>query len=140
MPINDLLVWLPFLAWFLFTLILNSFNEELIYRAYPFENLQKGLAPILIVILSAAVFSGMHFVIEPPSLSRFLYRFFFGTLAGLIYIRRRSLTSIVGLHTGWNLVALGISDSDWKIGVGGFIKVSGLVENSEIIEISLSFF
>lgn len=131
LPTNDLILWFPYLVWFIFTLLLNSFNEELIYRAYAFENLQSKLGPLLIVILSAAVFSGMHFAIEEPSLMRFLYRLFFGTLAGFIYIRRRTLTSIVGLHTGWNLIALSVSDSDWKL--GGIVHLSGLTDNSEVI-------
>ena len=130
-PTSDLLLWAPYLAWFIFTLLLNSFNEELIYRSYAYENLKEKLSPILIVVLSAAVFSGMHFAIEEPSLGRFLYRLFFGTLAGFIYIRRRTLTSIVGLHTGWNLIALSVSDSDWKL--GGLIHLSGLVDQSEIV-------
>lgn len=127
---NDLASWTPYFGWFLFTLHLNSFNEELIYRAYPFENLRGKLGPTAIIVLSAAVFSGMHFVIEAPSVERFLYRFFFGTLAGFVYLRHHSLASIVGLHTGWNLVALSVSDSHWKL--GGLLKVSGLIDNSEI--------
>ncbi len=130
-PTKDLLLWLPYLAWFIFTLLLNSFNEEIIYRSYAFENLREKLSPTIMIILSAAVFSGMHFAIEEPSLERFLYRFFFGTLAGFIYIRQRTLTSIVGLHSGWNLIALSVSDSDWRL--GGFIYLNGLADHSEVI-------
>lgn len=126
---ENLVVRIFFFGIFLFFLILNSLNEEFIYRAYPIENLRNKLTSTLVVLLSAAFFSGMHFVIETPKLSLFLYRFFFGTLAGFIYIRRRTLSSIVGLHTGWNFIALSVSDSHWKL--GGLINVTGLLENSE---------
>lgn len=125
--------WLPYFAWFVFTLLLNSLNEELAYRAFPIEAItskEKSLG-LFAVVFTATVFSLMHFVIEEPNAGMFFYRFFFGILAGLLFLRKKSLWYVVGLHTGWNFIALGISDSSWRTGT--FIHLSGLTQDSEII-------
>lgn len=116
---GSLVGWLPYFAWFLFTLFLNSFNEELAYRSFPISNSasKSGVKMLGIVCLTALIFSLVHFILEPPLFDKFLYRFCFGLLAGLLFLRGRSLWLIVGLHTGWNFAALSISNGDWRTGV-----------------------
>ena len=123
-------VWLRFFLWFLFPLVLNSLSEEIVYRVFPLQNLSH-LHPLKVIVFFAAVFSAMHFVIESPDAGRFFYRFFFGALAGLMYIRTRSLSSIVGLHTGWNFGALTLGTSGWKTGT--LIYVSGIADSVEFM-------
>jgi len=112
--------WIPYFAWFLVTLFLNSFSEEFVYRAYPIENLSeaKFLTLPMIVVISALIFSLMHFLIEPVDLWMFLYRFFFGITAGLLFTAQRNIWGIVGLHTGWNFIARSFSDAAWQSSKG----------------------
>lgn len=119
-------LWLPYYAWYLFTLLLNSIDEELVYRAYPIAALKgEPRLPVgAVIVAAAAIFSAMHFLIEPPDAMRFLYRFAFGIATGLLFARERTLSAIVGLHTGWNFVALSFSGIDWRL--GNLFAISGL--------------
>jgi membrane protease YdiL (CAAX protease family) len=83
------------------------------------------------VIATAVFFSAMHFLIEPPDIYRFFYRFAFGLATGLLFLRQGALAGIIGLHTGWNFVALSFSDSEWRS--GGLLMVSGLRDHSEVV-------
>jgi hypothetical protein len=79
------LAWAPYFVWYLLALLLNSFNEELIYRAYAIENTKGifGLSAWGNVLAASLVFSLMHFLIESPDWLHFLYRLGFGIVAGL---------------------------------------------------------
>jgi membrane protease YdiL (CAAX protease family) len=111
-------VWCICFLWFLFTLVLNSFSEELVYRAFPLSNIsfRHASGEFITVVATAVLFSMAHFIIEPPDLSRFLYRVAFGLLAGFLFLKNRSLWAITGLHTGWNFIALTVSEGGWKTG------------------------
>lgn len=122
--------WFPYFAWYLALLVLNSWSEELVYRLFPIEALRGHYSPYLIVLGTATTFSLMHFVIEEPNLSYFLYRLAFGMMAGFLYLNWRSLWLITGLHTGWNFLSLSVSDAHWK--VGGMINPIGLSPNAEV--------
>jgi membrane protease YdiL (CAAX protease family) len=135
--------WVPYFLWFLVTLFLNSFNEELAYRSFPLGNtLTEGFFKHFLVWTIAAFFSVMHFIVEPPEVGSFFYRLTFGLFAGLLYLRLRSLWLVVGLHTGWNFVALTLADSDWR--TGSLFRISGLTEGSmtwsNILFLSLAYF
>lgn len=121
--------WLPYFMWFLFTLVLNSVNEEIVYRLFPVQNLPQ-FRPIMVVLSFAAIFSTMHFVVEPPETKMFFYRFFFGTFVGLLYVFTRSFCLIAGIHTGWNFVALIVGSSGWKTGT--LIYMSGVGKDASI--------
>ncbi len=125
--------WIPYFGWFLVTLLLNSLSEEYVYRVFPVEVLRcdSGLPQWIVVVVAAAIFSSVHFLLEPPDLLRFGYRFSFGLAAGFLYLRHRSIARVVGLHTGWNFVALAFSDSDWRM--GGIVGVNGLETNVEML-------
>ncbi len=134
MSIAGLLPWWGFFAWYLFLLVLNSLNEELVYRAFPIRNLlsfqeRNTYLAYGVVTATALTFSLMHFLLEAPDFGRFLYRFAFGLLTGLVFVQSRNLFSIVGIHTGWNFVALSFSDADWRM--GGLIHISGIAKELE---------
>lgn len=128
----DFTSWLPFFAWFLLALNLNSLNEELIYRAFPLSKMTKNkpLHVFAVIVASALLFSVVHFLLESPDLGRFVYRMAFGILVGLIYVKFQSLWLIAGLHTGWNFVAMAASEYSWK--EGGLITLSNLDSSMEI--------
>lgn len=123
--------WAPYWLWFVFALVLNSLSEELVFRAFPLENLRTVFSPTTIVIVSGLLFAGMHLAIEEPDIWSFLYRLSFGILAGFIYRRTGSLWQIVCLHTGWNFMAWTISDSDWRLGT--LIQTAGGIGHEETI-------
>jgi len=122
---------LPYFSWFLITLVLGSFSEEVVYRAYPLENTKELVSPIVLVFVFAIIFSSMHFIIEKPNLLRFLYRLSFGTLTGFIFLKQQSIAEVVGLHTGWNFGSLVINDASWQ--TGAMYRFSELIPSSEMI-------
>ncbi|OFZ56008.1 MAG: hypothetical protein A2428_08650 [Bdellovibrionales bacterium RIFOXYC1_FULL_54_43] len=126
--------WALLFCWYLALLVLNSINEELVYRAYPIgtlvDNKTTHRLAFLLIIAAALLFSLMHFVIEEPSLWRFLYRLAFGGLTGLVFLETRRIAPLVGIHTGWNFVALSFSDTDWRM--GGLLHITGLAPTTEL--------
>jgi membrane protease YdiL (CAAX protease family) len=124
----------PHFIWYLTALTLNSLNEELIYRSFPissFLNLKNDIfRPILVLVLTAVIFSLAHFLLEPWDLSRFCYRVAFGLLAGALFLRYSSLALIVAFHTGWNFAAVSFSDSSWQN--GGIFNLQGIPGDLEI--------
>jgi len=84
---------------------------------------------LILGCICAALFSMAHFIIEPPDYIHFFYRFSFGLLASIVFIFRRSLWGIVGLHTGWNFVAISVGENDWRN--GGLLHLTGLTGNVE---------
>ena len=84
------------------TYILVGWNEELLSRGYHLQNLSEGLNLFWGVVLSSAVFSGLH-IFNPnagwvSSLGIFLAGLFFA----YSYLRTRQLWLPIGLHIGWN--------------------------------------
>ena len=133
--------WLPFFSWFLLVLLVNALSEELAYRAFPLSKLlsrkprnsfsdsefdqtdtfseRSERNPIwnhFYIWLTAAFLAAIHFLFTAPDLSSFVYRLSFGVLAGFMFYRTRSLWMIFGFHAGWNLLALTISENDWRLG------------------------
>ena len=95
-----------YFLWFIPRLLLISLREELIFRSYPIEQFRDKPAIwqwSLIVVLSLA-FSSFHLVLEPFILIIFFVRFLFSLLASCIYLTRRSIWIIAGLHTGINFI------------------------------------
>lgn len=96
-------------------LALSSLKEELLYRAYPLQILGARGDRWPALLLSAALFSATHLVLEPPSLRGFVFRLLFGVLAGQVYLQQRSLWAAIGVHSGWNWVSGSLSGS-WRVG------------------------
>ena len=79
---------------------------------------------MVLILASASVFSVMHFIIENPDVNKFLYRFCFGVVVGILYVGTENIWTAVGFHTGWNFIVLSISDADWRL--GDILKLTGL--------------
>ena len=97
-------------------LVANSFIEELVFRAYPIEQLTDTPIDVMLVILvSALLFSLVHHVIEPFNAQTFLMRFLVGIVFGELYVLTDSIWLLIGVHTGANAAALAFT-GQWRIG------------------------
>jgi membrane protease YdiL (CAAX protease family) len=118
----------------LFGLLTNSFIEELVFRAYPIEQLSvKSLNAGLVILISALLFSLIHHVIEPFSLQAFLRRFLIGVVYGELYVLSNSIWLLIGVHTGSNIAALMYSGK-WRIG-----GIFHIVHDRPELEITLGY-
>jgi len=105
-----------FLLWVLFLLTLNSLKEELVFRAYPIEQFNdRPQAGFLVIIAVSLIFAGVHHVLEPFTISKFLSRFFIALIFAYAYFRWRSMWLIVGIHNGTNFVSF-LLYAHWKSG------------------------
>lgn len=97
-------------------LLLNSYIEELVFRAYPIEQLtQSALNAAVIILASALLFSMVHHIIEPFNGQAFLMRFLVGVIFGQLYLLTGSIWLLIGIHTGANAAAL-VFTGRWRIG------------------------
>jgi membrane protease YdiL (CAAX protease family) len=82
--------------------ILVGWNEELLSRGYHLQNLEDGLNTLWAVIISSAIFGGLH--LNNPNAIWFsaLGIFFAGVFLAYGYLRTRQLWLPIGLHIGWN--------------------------------------
>lgn len=97
-------------------LILNSYIEELVFRAYPIEQLtDTALGAVLVILASAFLFSLVHHIIEPFNAQVFLMRFLVGVIFGELYVLTGSIWPLIGVHTGVNMGAL-MFTGKWRIG------------------------
>jgi len=105
-----------FYLFFLFMLTINSFKEELLFRSYAIENISgKTKSNWPVILIASAIFSAVHLVLEPPTWSAFISRFFFGVFTCQVYVVTRSIWPIVGIHNGSNWLGLTIGEN-WKMG------------------------
>ena len=107
---------LGILAMLIVGLVLNSYIEELVFRAYPIEQLtDTSMSAVLIVLASALLFSLVHHIIEPFNARVFLMRFLVGVIFGELYVLTGSIWLLIGVHTGVNAAGL-IYTGQWRIG------------------------
>jgi membrane protease YdiL (CAAX protease family) len=126
-----------FALWLFFLLTLNSLKEELVFRAYPIEQFNDYpgyMIPIIIAV--SLVFSAVHHVIEPFTLSAFISRFLIALLFCYVYYRSRSIWLVAGIHNGVNFLGFLLGGS-WKS--GGLLHLS-LEYPSETISIGINVF
>lgn len=104
------------LAFLFVALLANSCIEELVFRAYPIEQLRgKSFGAGFAILISALLFSLIHHIIEPFSLPPFLRRLLIGVIYGELYVLSGSIWLLIGVHTGSNLAAL-VFCGQWRIG------------------------
>jgi membrane protease YdiL (CAAX protease family) len=90
-------------------------TEEALFRGYAFQRLVEGSNGTIAILVSAAVFGGLHS--SNPSATRLstLNTVLAGALLGIAYLKTRALWWPMGFHFGWN----------WTLAVLGH-PVSGL--------------
>ena len=96
-------------------LALGATYEEVLFRGYAFQRLVEGSNGTIAILVSAAVFGGLH--MANPSATRLstLNTVLAGALLGIAYLKTRALWWPTGFHFGWN----------WTLAVLGH-PVSGL--------------
>ena len=87
----------------LLVFLLVGWNEELLSRGYHLQNLTEGLGLPWAVVLSSAIFGGLHLSNPNASLAGAGGVFLAGVFFCYAYLRSGQLWLPVGLHIGWNL-------------------------------------
>jgi membrane protease YdiL (CAAX protease family) len=82
--------------------ILVGWNEELLSRGYHLQNFKDGLNTLWAVIISSAIFGGLHLSNPNAIWLSALGIFFAGVFLAYGYLRTRQLWLPIGLHIGWN--------------------------------------
>jgi len=83
-----------------------AFSEELLFRGYLFQRLERGLGRWPTQVLIAILFAGVHWrnpgMVGATRVWASLNIALAAILLGLCYLRTRSLAMPIGLHLGWN--------------------------------------
>ena len=82
--------------------VLVGWNEELLSRGYHLQNLISGLNLPWAVVISSAVFGGLHLGNPNATPAGAVGVFLAGIFLAYGYLRTRQLWLPIGLHIGWN--------------------------------------
>jgi membrane protease YdiL (CAAX protease family) len=92
--------------------LFGPITEELFFRGYIQEALQKKFKPLITISVTALLFAFIHFEIEAIFFESFsvnphhMYITFFGGLiSGFLYFKAKSVLPSIMMHMCWNLVA-----------------------------------
>lgn len=88
-------------SYFMLALVI-ALNEEILVRGYILNNLMRSMKPILALILSAALFTGLHAFNPGMGSIGIMNLFLAGLLLGVTYLRDQQLAFPIGLHLSWN--------------------------------------
>ncbi len=102
--------WLLYLGQLGLVLAVAAAAEELIFRGYPFQVLVEWLGPAAAVVLSSAVFAGVHAFNPQVGAIPLLNIGLAGVVLAGVYLRTRSLWTVIGLHWAWNWVMAAVFD------------------------------
>ncbi|HEV2146210.1 MAG TPA: CPBP family intramembrane glutamic endopeptidase [Longimicrobiaceae bacterium] len=108
--------WLRFAAWTLVFFTVAAAVEEVLFRGYPFQVLEREVGPWAAAVATALVFALVHANnpnVRPLGLANI---FLAGVLLAAAYLRTRSLWFATAVHMGWN----------WAMGTLLDLPVSGL--------------
>jgi membrane protease YdiL (CAAX protease family) len=94
---------LPNLAAVIMALICGALAEELIFRGYPFQHLEKAIGTVPAVIAFSAIYGVLHFLNPSPGIWGIVNTVLIGVLLSIAYLRTRALWLSWGIHFGWNL-------------------------------------
>jgi membrane protease YdiL (CAAX protease family) len=102
---------IPAIVGTVMVLALAAFNEELVFRGYPFQVLLKGIGPWPTMLLLSSIFALIHLGNPGASLLSTLNTAIAGIFLSLAYMQTRSIWLPYGIHFGWNMgtaVVLGV--------------------------------
>jgi uncharacterized protein len=94
---------LPNLCAVIVALICGALAEELVFRGYPFQHLEKAIGPVAAVIVFSGIYGVLHLLNPFPSTWGILNTVLIGVLLSIAYLRTRALWLPWGIHFGWNL-------------------------------------
>lgn len=96
-----------------------AFVEELLFRGYPFQVLERRFGPIAALAATSLTFSAAHGLNPNAAVLPLINIGLAGVLLGVAYWRTRSLWFATGVHTGWNWVMavseLSVSGLDFQM-------------------------
>jgi CAAX protease family protein len=94
---------LPNLAAVMLALICGALAEELVFRGYPFQHLEKAIGAVPAVILFSCLYGALHVLNPGPGIWGIANTVLIGVLLSVAYLRTRALWLPLGIHFGWNL-------------------------------------
>jgi membrane protease YdiL (CAAX protease family) len=83
-------------------LAVGAMFEELAFRGYPFQRLVEAIGAVAAVVVTSAIFAGMHMANPHASAFSVVNTAAVGVLFALAYLKTRSLWLPWGMHFGWN--------------------------------------
>jgi len=107
---------LPNLGATLLMLLVGALAEELVFRGYPFQHLERGIGAAPAVIVFSVLYGLLHLLNPYASLWGACNSILIGMLLSIAYLRTRALWLPWGIHFGWN-AALGFG---FGLPVSGF--------------------
>jgi hypothetical protein len=87
---------------FFIVFIVVGWNEELMSRGYHLQTIASGINLLWGLIISSAIFGGLHLANPHATWISAAGIFFAGLFLGYAYIRTKQLWLSIGLHIGWN--------------------------------------
>jgi CAAX protease family protein len=93
---------LPGVGAVLLVLLLGALAEELMFRGYPFQHLERGIGAISAITVFSVMFGAVHLANPGASLWGLINTILIGILLSISYLRTRALWLPWGIHFGWN--------------------------------------
>jgi membrane protease YdiL (CAAX protease family) len=93
---------IPKVAAVIVILLFGALAEELMFRGYPFQHLEKGIGAVGAIAVFSVLYGLLH--LFNPGASRWgvVNTILIGILLSIAYLRTRSLWLPWGIHFGWN--------------------------------------
>jgi len=93
---------LPNLSAVVLALICGALAEELVFRGYPFQHLERGIGTVPAVIVFAIGYGLLHLHNPGADVWSVVNSVAIGLLLSIAYLRTRGLWLPWGIHFGWN--------------------------------------
>jgi len=94
--------FLPNLIAVVLTLLVGALAEELMFRGFPFQHLEKGIGTVQAVVVLSTFYALLHLVNPSATVWGIANTFLIGVLLTVAYLRTRALWLPWGIHFGWN--------------------------------------
>ena len=109
---------LPNLGALLVMLLVTALAEELVFRGYPFQHLERGIGAAPAVSIFSALYGGLHLLNPNASVWGACNSILIGIMLSVAYLRTRALWLPWGIHFGWNAMlgfGLGLPVSGFRV-------------------------
>ena len=109
---------LPNLGAVLLMLFCGALAEELVFRGYPFQHLERGVGALWAVLVFAVMYGLLHLQNPHANARAIVNSILIGILLSLAYLRTRALWLPWGIHFGWNAslgLLLGLPVSGFRV-------------------------
>jgi hypothetical protein len=83
-------------------LLSGALAEELMFRGYPFQHLEKGIGAVGAIAVFSALYGLVHLLNPGAGRWGVINTILIGILLSIAYLRTRSLWLPWGIHFGWN--------------------------------------